>query len=90
MDGVFRVTAREAVVPGGFSPVEPAVAVDAPPRWVRAAVAFSVIAAGLLNLSLPDLMAATGRRGTEFIAVALVPLFAVSLRRGVGAWLRDG
>ena len=41
------------------------------------------------DLALPDLMALSGRRGTEFIAVALIPLFAVSLRRGVGAWLRD-
>lgn len=59
-----------------------------PPRWVQVAVALSAIAAGLLNPVLPEIMAVTGRRGTEFVAVAVVPLFAVSLRRGVGAWLR--
>lgn len=89
MWGVFRETARALAsleVPASSPP--PPVTVG-PPRWARGAVALSVLAAGLLNPVLPELMAATGRRGTEFIAVALVPLFAVSLRRGAGSWLRD-
>jgi hypothetical protein len=89
MRGVFRVTARELVFAEVPAPVASVAAAVGPPRWVRAAVALSVLTAGLLNLALPDLMTLSGRRGTEFIAVALIPLFAVSLRRGVGAWLRD-
>ena len=86
---VFRVLARDLVVADVRAPAAAVPAVEGPPRWVRAAVAWSVLTAGFLNLALPELMAMSGRRGTEFIAVALVPLFAVSLRRGVGAWLRD-
>ncbi len=89
MRGVFRVTARAlASTEVHASPPPPTVTVG-PPRWARVAVALSVLAAGLLNPVLAELMALTGRRGTEFIAVALVPLFAVSLRRGARAWLRD-
>lgn len=88
MRGVFRLTARDLVFADVHGPVAPPAMTAGPPRWARAAVAFSVLTAGLLNIALPDLMALTGRRGTEFIAVALAPLFAVSLRRGVGAWLR--
>lgn len=89
MRAVFRVTARALASPEAHASPPPLRVTVGPPRWARVAVALSVLAAGLLNPVLPELMALTGRRGTEFVAVALIPLFAVSLRRGAGAWLRD-
>lgn len=89
---MFRKPVGEPVaewVPASQRALAP-VDADAPkaPRWARLSVAVSVLVTGLLNFALPDLMALTGRRGTEFIALALTPLFAVSLRRGVWSWLR--
>lgn len=54
--------------------------------WVRRAVLLSVWVTAGLNALLPDLMASTGRRGTEFIAIALAPLFLAAASMGWRAW----
>lgn len=54
--------------------------------WTRRAVIWSVLVTAGLNALLPDLMAMTGRRGTEFLLVAVVPLFAAAVACGWRAW----
>jgi hypothetical protein len=58
------------------------------PRWVGAAVLWALLVTASLNAVLPDLMATTGRRGTEFVVLALVPLFAAAARAGAAGWTR--
>lgn len=75
--GVFRSASPDAA----------SVDVDvARPWWVRAAVIWSVLVTAVLNTFLPDLMAATGRRGTEFLLVAVIPLYAAAFAMGRRAW----
>ncbi|MEZ4394762.1 MAG: O-antigen ligase family protein [Polyangiales bacterium] len=67
----------------------PRVTVAPPPRrWRGAALLASLVVAAALNPLLPAMMASTGRAGTEFIALALAPLFALAASGGVGAWSR--
>lgn len=53
-----------------------------------AALFASLVAVAALNPLLPAIMASTGRAGTEFIVLALAPLFALAAAGGVGAWTR--
>lgn len=69
-----------------ISPVESAPVARAPARWPAIALFVSLVAAAALNPLLPALMSASGRPGTEFIALALVPLFGLAARSG--AWGR--